>query len=890
MRGPMRRKVPVAVAVLLSLWLVACAADPEGESTDGGGPVPVDATHDSGETGDGARDGSVAEASDDAEADAANDAAKLDGGNDAATPDAGDAGDTGDGGVGDGGDGGDASGDAAADAPADAGGPPVIAAPVVVTPFDDGVKFFEGAAAGTLAVTVTLKGIGAAIAESTIRLAYQPPANPAVQLVTGTRTAIDADGTLHYQFALPRAAGLACGASGTTACDGALPTVLSVAASDQLGRASTSAPANVFFDGVAPAVTVDTDPTWHPTSATLTVKVTIDDGSGAGIDPTAARLNDPGGSGTLVGCTGNVCTFSVPASQFGAGEGTLALTAVGADKVGNASTGNGTRLVDGKPPVVTLTKIYPSGGAAGSGVVAYPAAVARTGYTGSTFFLNDSVHVSATLVDGASGISAASVQLRIDGTTTGAPFGATATCSDSQHCTLEADVVLNAPGNGAFGYASGAGNYSLSVLGSDAVFNAGASAAVTVAATRFWWSRQIAAGNVISGVAVHTTGDVVVTTLAGASADTVFGLFANGPFGPTGVGCATGGVRWCYGGADAVGSVAAAPAIGEESAAGARNSRIYVGSNGSGKLLALDATGVRKWIASASTAFTTAPAVGKVAITGFGAQETAVVGGLDGAFHAAREDALTPGTAVLASGGTGDVFQSSSPVLTGGAFYAANLTSAQRIAILPNGSFGVPSPYAASATALGDVAFGGSNLLYAASTSDTTGPLQQFVAQVPPVRGWAADPTLGGRAAAGPLVASGVVFAATVSPSNLLAVTIANQQVRTVQTFGARVTSLLLGSDGRAYVTLADGNVHAVNAADGTSQWNLKPGTTATAVAMDCAGHLYVAVGDSLFAYLTDAQGLANAPWPKARRDSRNSGNSDLSTLWGARVSGVCAQ
>ena len=47
MRGPMRRKVPVAVAVLLSLWLVACAADPEGESTDGGGPVPVDATHDS---------------------------------------------------------------------------------------------------------------------------------------------------------------------------------------------------------------------------------------------------------------------------------------------------------------------------------------------------------------------------------------------------------------------------------------------------------------------------------------------------------------------------------------------------------------------------------------------------------------------------------------------------------------------------------------------------------------------------------------------------------------------------------------------------------------------------------------------------------------------------
>jgi hypothetical protein len=93
------------------------------------------------------------------------------------------------------------------------------------------------------------------------------------------------------------------------------------------------------------------------------------------------------------------------------------------------------------------------------------------------------------------------------------------------------------------------------------------------------------------------------------------------------------------------------------------------------------------------------------------------------------------------------------------------------------------------------------------------------------------------------------------------------------------------------YLVLADGSINAVNVADGSSQWNAKPGTASSAApSMDCSGHLYVGIGDTVYAYITDARGLGNTPWPKFHRDSRNSGNADLPTLWGARTGNSCAQ
>jgi hypothetical protein len=53
---------------------------------------------------------------------------------------------------------------------------------------------------------------------------------------------------------------------------------------------------------------------------------------------------------------------------------------------------------------------------------------------------------------------------------------------------------------------------------------------------------------------------------------------------------------------------------------------------------------------------------------------------------------------------------------------------------------------------------------------------------------------------------------------------------------------------------------------------------------MDCNGVLYAAAGSTVYALITDAQGLANSPWPKYQRDSRNSGNADATTQWGVRT------
>ena len=41
----------------------------------------------------------------------------------------------------------------------------------------------------------------------------------------------------------------------------------------------------------------------------------------------------------------------------------------------------------------------------------------------------------------------------------------------------------------------------------------------------------------------------------------------------------------------------------------------------------------------------------------------------------------------------------------------------------------------------------------------------------------------------------------------------------------------------------------------------------------------------------TDAAGLANTPWPKHQRDTRNSGNADAATKWGVRTApATCVQ
>jgi hypothetical protein len=66
---------------------------------------------------------------------------------------------------------------------------------------------------------------------------------------------------------------------------------------------------------------------------------------------------------------------------------------------------------------------------------------------------------------------------------------------------------------------------------------------------------------------------------------------------------------------------------------------------------------------------------------------------------------------------------------------------------------------------------------------------------------------------------------------------------------------------------------------------------------MNCNGTLYAAAGNTVYAIITDMMsaadngGLADTPWPKFQRDSRNTGNADITTRFGVRnADGSCTQ
>jgi hypothetical protein len=108
----------------------------------------------------------------------------------------------------------------------------------------------------------------------------------------------------------------------------------------------------------------------------------------------------------------------------------------------------------------------------------------------------------------------------------------------------------------------------------------------------------------------------------------------------------------------------------------------------------------------------------------------------------------------------------------------------------------------------------------------------------------------------------------------------------------------LLGHDGVAYVGQSDG-VSAI-AATGTIAWNFSiPAAVAASPTLDCNGTLFVAAADTVYALVTDMMGdsnnagLADTPWPKFQRDSRNTGNADIPIRYGVRTApgpGGCVQ
>ena len=87
-------------------------------------------------------------------------------------------------------------------------------------------------------------------------------------------------------------------------------------------------------------------------------------------------------------------------------------------------------------------------------------------------------------------------------------------------------------------------------------------------------------------------------------------------------------------------------------------------------------------------------------------------------------------------------------------------------------------------------------------------------------------------------------------------------------------SSPAIGSDGAIYVGSYDNYLYAINP-DGSLKWNYKTDHwiySSSAIGSD--GTIYVGSVDSyLYAIQGGSEGLADTPWPKFRKNNRNTGN-----------------
>src|SRR5436309_2217418 len=186
-----------------------------------------------------------------------------------------------------------------------------------------------------------------------------------------------------FTFPLPRPSGT---------YDGTTPLDFTISASSPSGRQSTTAVQHVYFDNQPPAIAVATDSTPYARTlpdggaAPITVAATIADGSGVA----SAQLISGATQVPPASSAGNEYTFQLnPAAALPNTESAYAFEVRAVDGLGHASTVGATRTVDDAPPAVGAIKIYKGDTEPGSAGVTYPALMANTGWTGTTFIYND---------------------------------------------------------------------------------------------------------------------------------------------------------------------------------------------------------------------------------------------------------------------------------------------------------------------------------------------------------------------------------------------------------------------------------------------------------------------------------------------------------------------
>ncbi len=764
---------------------------------------------------------------------------------------------------------------------------------------DPGGKTYFDTAGGALAVTATISsrgGVPVDAASACLRLTSEagPCGHPGTAGSAGS-----------FTFALPRLPGPADG----TALG------FQISAANTSGRSSISPVQQVYFDDQPPGISVIDDPGVYARTlpdggvAPINVQATIADGSGV-VSP---LLVSAGKSVPPASVASGVYLFPLDPSDAPPGaEGAYAFQITAHDNLGHAAQASASRRIDDAPPSISV-QIYKD--APDGGGVTYPAPVANTGWTGATFVYSDVVHVSGTISD-LSGV--ASATLRVDGLELdgGVATGATRSlgcAAGTTSCAFSLDVTLNDAGvpfhTGASTYDAGtaiglvpAGDLHFTIDAQDGAraFDGtasakGATSPTSARTTRLLWDSTLA-GTAVSGIAVHPSGDVIVT-MDGGTGDTVYDLAPDQPV-----------TRWSFGSdagqtggqAQPVGGVIGTPAIGAGDASAAR---IYVAS-GSGNLYAIDPDGSQAWgDITPSTLFAVGPAVTQVTIGLSTVDQIVVPDGVGGGGSQLwRATSDTDVTSVASS--NRDFF--AAPLIVGGNVYFAtqNLggttTHLTRHPIAGNGALGaaVTSNANPGAPFFGPITDGTN--VYAATRPptgggevDAIGPA--FISTTGTL--WTTTLTTAGLAGDPTFGIDGRIYGADLANAVLTfdAATGAKATFLTLSGSGTPGLTPLHGSDGHIYtprrpsVTQPSG----FEAYEGDQlSWTF---TTPIAkvilryAMIDCAGRVFVAAGPTVYAFLSDDHGLADTPWPTLRRDGRNTGNASA-LPYGIRTVSGCAQ
>ncbi|MBS2022760.1 MAG: hypothetical protein JST92_10140 [Deltaproteobacteria bacterium] len=730
--------------------------------------------------------------------------------------------------------------------------------------------------------------------------------------------------------------------------DGTAPLAFYISAADGVsgslppqnrGSHQGSADGGVYFDNTPPTITIPADPTVYPRdngtggNQSVPAIVEIDDFVGVddgGTNRPKAAISGNGGH-FYAAQDGGSFTFNLDGHEAIAagteGPATFVVTAV--DRLGNTATASGTRTFDDAAPTVNLTLSKQGVPTSGAGIQ-YPAAMAGTGWDGGSFIYSDTVRISGTITD-ISGVSS-STSLRVNGIATN---GTTSTgplltlgCSGGTTCTVDTSFALNdltkvgefhtgtstANPAGNLTFAFGAYDNARQPSGQPAthVF----SSTSTVRVSRLWWFATLGLTQVI-GLGVHPSGDVIATGVG--AGDTLFSLRNAGPIPDTGS-TATSSINWSWGIGTVNGGTVDVPfgAINDSPAIGAgdkESASIYVASSAQSAAASISVHGVANWLQDNLGAFYVAPAVATVKVkNASNADETDEVVFLpDGENSSTLWElgAFADASMIQLSSASANTVDLSAPLFMsdtstnalGAIYYGTdNGTGSHEFSkqvILNTGPQAAATPVVGSTSADSFSPLSDGNIVFIPDkrgSSSSTGRLRAFV------QPFSAQYTISnGRA-----LTCDAVFEGTTGTNILVGGDsgglLSGSPAASTSTFTTRLSSLgsnvqqvLLGSNAHTYVTLGSsfGSSASLAAYKGTAvSWYWNPnGSLSYRIAMDCAGHLFVANGNEVRAFITDDNGLADTPWPSARKDSRNSGNATLTTRYGSRVAnGTCTQ